>query len=174
MATTATVPMTIGSSKGIALQLSLPSSSSFCPLGFGIRDTEPFVRLCFRAMDACEQARRDRPIGEWRDRAARLDEVDVSLCVEYCTRTARRGYPVCEAFRRNGVDIEVHIGEPVATEIGRHAAIRSGVVSLDIQMRDHSGHGVNLAASCGTKKLFITPEEVSSKLTGVPTGMSVD
>jgi len=33
-----------------------------------------------------------------------------------------------------------------------------------VQARDHSGHRVDLAAKCGTKKLFITPEEVSSKL----------
>src|SRR3954465_8948618 len=103
-------------------------------------------RLYSGAQNAVEQVGSDRAVSERRNRAARLGQISIGLRVEQRTGTARRGYPLCKAFGWHSLDVEAHIGETIAAELGRQSPVCSRMVRLQVKARHHSRHGVDLAA----------------------------
>src|SRR6202035_5171093 len=76
----------------------------------------------------------------------------ISLCIEHRTGAACRIKPLRKELGWQRVDVEVHVGEAGAAEIGREATIRPRMVGLHVEPRHRPGHGVNLAGELRHKE----------------------
>ena len=144
---TADAPMTIGWSNGIALQLSLPRRFIVLPSATSNRCGKSDRPADIAGIhDAVEQIGGDGAIGERRDRLARLGQIGISSRVEHRAVAARRRHPLRKLLGRHRIDGKVHVGKAVAAELRREPRIGAGMIRLQLKMRRHSRHGVDLAA----------------------------
>src|SRR5712692_8574633 len=90
-------------------------------------------RLHSGAQDAVEQIGSDAAIGERRNRTARLGQVCICWRIEQRTSAARCIHPPRKRFGWHSLEVETHIGETVAAELGRQPRIRSGMVDLTLK-----------------------------------------
>ncbi len=104
------------------------------------------VHRHFRHDDAVEQVGCDGLIGEGGDRFTWLGQIGVGLRVEHRPGRASSRHPFGELLVGNGIGLEDHVGKTIAAELRRESRVASRSVGLQLKMRRHSGHRVDLAA----------------------------
>src|SRR6266576_6072402 len=98
------------------------------------------------AHDVVEEIGSDGTIGERHYRLAWLRQIGIRLGVERRTGIASRINPPRKIFGWHRINVKPHVGKAIAAELRREPAVRSGMVGLQMNARDHSGHRVDLAA----------------------------
>ncbi len=94
-----------------------------------------------------EEMRRDSAEGRWRSVFCSAAQAGRSAAASSFPPAACVVSTQCgEGFRRQRDDVEAHVGEAVAAELRREAGIGAGLVGLQVQLRRHARHGVDLAA----------------------------
>ena len=140
--------MTIGWSNGIALQLSLPSRFIALPsVTQEWRDRDGSPERMTAAQNAVEQVGGDGTIGERRDRCAGFGQTRHKPARRAPDRRFGRPPPICRSPELATAATEKCMSaKPPPLNCAESPRIGSGVIGLHVQVRRHSGHGVDLAA----------------------------
>src|ERR1700738_3204656 len=124
------VPMTMGWSKGIADQLSLPNISE-CLFG---RPTRRHLPLCDRVKRVIWHG----TVSQLPTRSRGSGQLGKARALEYSTLFARLRDPGGKALAGLSAQSEPHIGESGSAELRGKTRVGTGLISLQIELSRHA------------------------------------